>query len=69
MPYHEVSKDRRTDALAQFKAAHKMLAEGQTEMTSALDKIKSAQKLIEQSTDVIRATWVAERPGRTSKKK
>jgi hypothetical protein len=46
-----------------------MLADGQAEMTSALNKIKSAQKLIEQSTDAIRTTWVAERPGRTSKKK
>lgn len=69
MPNHEASMHKRADALAQFKAAHKMLAEGQAEMTSALEKIKSAQKLIEQSTDVIRTTWVAERPGRTSKKK
>ncbi len=69
MVHHETSRDKRTAALSQFKAAHKMLAEGQAEMTSALDKIKSAQKLIEQSTDVIRATWIAERPGRTSKKK
>jgi hypothetical protein len=66
---HDVSEQKRSEALAQFKTAQKMLTEGRTDLITAQEKIEQAQRLIEHSSNVIRQTWSAARPGRVSKKK
>jgi hypothetical protein len=39
-----------------------MLTEGEAEMASAQEKIKRARRLIEQSADVLRKTWIEKQP-------
>ncbi len=69
MNTHNLTPQKREDALAQFKTAQKMLSEGQADLVKAQEKIEQARKLIEQSTDVIRQTWASGRPARIAKKK
>ena len=52
------SSQNRVDALAQLKTAKTMLSEGEAELASAQEKIKRARRLIEQSADVLRKTWI-----------
>ena len=52
----------RVDALAQLKTAKTMLTEGEAELASAQEKIKHARRLIEQSADVLRKTWIEKQP-------
>jgi hypothetical protein len=52
----------RVDALAQLKTAKTMLTEGEAELASAQEKIKRARRLIEQSADVLRKTWIEKQP-------
>ena len=69
MTHNDSGRQKRTDALAQFRDAQKMLTEGRADLIKAEEKIERAQKLIERSANVIRETWTAARPGRVSKKK
>ena len=56
MPNKTESSSKRIDAFAQLKLAQKMLAEGRAELTSATEKIKRAQELIDVSADAIRTS-------------
>jgi flagellin-specific chaperone FliS len=58
---HKDSPQKRVDALAQLKAAQKMISEGQQELARAHQKIKRAQSLIDQSAVVLRQTWTHRR--------
>ena len=58
---------QRSDAFSDFKAAQKMLAEGEAELSRAQTKIKLARELLAKSSDVIRVTWRSSRAGRQSK--
>jgi exonuclease VII small subunit len=46
--------DIRGDALAQLKQAQQMIKEGRKELAAATEKIRVAQKLIDQSADALR---------------
>ena len=69
MAKHGKHAVRRADAFSDFKAAQKMLAEGETELSRAQAKIKLARELLAKSSDVIRATWRASRATRQSNEK
>ena len=58
----------RADALSAFKAAQKMLSEGEAELESAHAKIKLARELLVKSTDVIRSTSISQLTSRQSEK-
>ncbi|HZZ29333.1 MAG TPA: hypothetical protein VFE46_15155 [Pirellulales bacterium] len=68
MTNRDSTTQKRVTALAQFKTAQKMLAEGRADLLKAQDKIEQAQKIIERNADVIRETWAAGRSARISKK-
>jgi len=64
MPNKTESSSKRGDAFAQLKLAQKMLAEGRAELTSATEKIKCAQELIDVSAHIIRTSGRTTRMGR-----
>jgi hypothetical protein len=50
------ANDRKT-ALAKLRRAQRMIAEGRAELSAAHKKIEAAQKAIDESAAVLRATW------------
>ncbi len=48
--------DIRANALAQLKQAQHMIAEGRSELSAAYEKIKAAQKLIDEASQMLRDT-------------
>jgi hypothetical protein len=52
-----ITDRRRPDALAQLKAAQKMLASGRQELANAHKKIEEAQALIDDSAEILRRTF------------
>ncbi len=44
----------RAEALAQLKVAQKAIEEGRNELANALEKIKTAQALIDESASILR---------------
>jgi hypothetical protein len=68
MAKHTSNASHRADAFSDFKAAQKMLSEGEAELASAQSKISLARELLAKSTDVIRSTWISNRAARQGKK-
>lgn len=50
--------DIRSEALAQLKKAQQMIKEGRRELAAANEKIRLAQKLIDESADALRGAPV-----------
>lgn len=52
----DTTNEIRADALTQLKRAQHMIEEGRKELAAALDKIRDAQELIDQSAETLRAS-------------
>ena len=54
--FMDTTNEIRADALTQLKRAQHMIEEGRKELAAALDKIRDAQELIDQSAEMLRAS-------------
>ena len=55
--HKQITDQRRPDAIAKFKAAQKLLSAGRRELIKAQQKIDQAQTLVDESAEVLRATF------------